>query len=259
MGHSVDTFFSYIVWLFGRKILTITTSRNNPIFISYSITFLCIIFENVNRTIQKFILSYLGSRKLTRWSVNNIEETTSTGGKLSSSIVLRRRISAFSTTPFSTTQTNRSTGVILTLTMTFKLSHTRKIKKPFSIIDVPWEFRSDAVQWGLLLLPDENREALEVLLDFLNYIASNSFCNQMTASNLAVCLVPSLFHLHHSNTNASSRPIIMSPRRGKSIGDPDQRELAENKAAHECLVHLIKTNRKLFMVIHLIQIWVSNV
>jgi len=116
------------------------------------------------------------------------------------------------------------------------------------LVDVPVELRPDAVQCVLLLLPDEHREALETLLDFLNHVASNSPYNQMTASNLAVCLAPSLFHFNHSNTNVTNRSSSVSPRRRKTVGIPDQRELSENKAAHDCLLYLVKMHRELFMV-----------
>lgn len=126
---------------------------------------------------------------------------------------------------------------------------------------MPGDLRPDAVQCALLLLPDEHREALETLLDFLNHVASNSPYNQMTASNLAVCLAPSLFHFSHNGGGgssggsgggganvASNRSNSASPRRRKTVGIPDQRELSENKAAHDCLLYLIKTHRELFMV-----------
>lgn len=116
------------------------------------------------------------------------------------------------------------------------------------VTDVPVELRPDAVQCVLLLLPDEHREALETLLDFLNHVASNAPYNQMTASNLAVCLAPSLFHFNHSNTNVTNRSSSVSPRRRKTVGIPDQRELSENKAAHDCLLYLVKMHRELFMV-----------
>ena len=108
--------------------------------------------------------------------------------------------------------------------------------------------RADAVQCVLLLLPDEHREALEFLLDFLNQVAINSPYNQMTASNLAVCLAPSLFHFNHTNSNLTNRSNSVSPRRRKTVGIPDQRELSENKAAHDCLLYLVKSHRELFMV-----------
>ncbi|KMQ98393.1 hypothetical protein RF55_1247 [Lasius niger] len=127
---------------------------------------------------------------------------------------------------------------------------TNKLSETFIAIfqHVPVELRPDAVQCVLLLLPDEHREALETLLDFLNHVASNSPYNQMTASNLAVCLAPSLFHFSHSNTNVTNRSSSVSPRRRKTVGIPDQRELSENKAAHDCLLHLVKMHRELFMV-----------
>ncbi|XP_036150259.1 stAR-related lipid transfer protein 13-like isoform X1 [Monomorium pharaonis] len=123
---------------------------------------------------------------------------------------------------------------------------TNKLSEIFIAIfqHVPVELRPDAVQCVLLLLPDENREALEILLDFLNHVASNSPSNQMTASNLAVCLAPNLFHFKHSTDVTNS----VSPRRRKTMGIPDQRELSENKAAHDCLLFLIKMHRELFMV-----------
>ncbi|XP_014204664.1 rho GTPase-activating protein 7 [Copidosoma floridanum] len=129
---------------------------------------------------------------------------------------------------------------------------TNKLSETFIAIfqHVPVELRPDAVQCVLLLLPDEHREALETLLDFLNHVAANSCYNQMTASNLAVCLAPSLFHFSHSSASvaASNRSNSVSPRRRKTVGIPDQRELSENKAAHDCLLYLIKTHRDLFMV-----------
>ncbi|XP_012057773.1 PREDICTED: rho GTPase-activating protein 7-like [Atta cephalotes] len=127
---------------------------------------------------------------------------------------------------------------------------TNKLSETFIAIfqHVPVELRPDAVQCVLLLLPDEHREALETLLDFLNHVASNSPYNQMTASNLAVCLAPSLFHFNHSNTNVTNRSSSVSPRRRKTVGIPDQRELSENKAAHDCLLYLVKMHRELFMV-----------
>ncbi|XP_043257733.1 uncharacterized protein LOC122400368 isoform X2 [Colletes gigas] len=127
---------------------------------------------------------------------------------------------------------------------------TNKLSETFIAIfqHVPVELRPDAVQCVLLLLPDEHREALETLLDFLNHVASNALYNQMTASNLAVCLAPSLFHFNHSNTNVTNRSSSVSPRRRKTVGIPDQRELSENKAAHDCLLYLVKMHRELFMV-----------
>ncbi|KAJ9585423.1 hypothetical protein L9F63_002770, partial [Diploptera punctata] len=129
---------------------------------------------------------------------------------------------------------------------------TNKLSETFIAIfqHVPSNLRAEAVQCVLLLLPDEHREALQTLLDFLAQVSNRSSCNQMTASNLAVCLAPSLFHLHHiqSSSSSSSRSSSASPRRRKTVGVPDQRELGENRAAHDCLLYLIKEHKDLFLV-----------
>lgn len=122
--------------------------------------------------------------------------------------------------------------------------------------DVPVSLRTEAVQCALLLLPDEHREALYMLLDFLYQVSMHSSTNQMTASNLAVCLAPSLFHWQPAPTRSSS---VSPRRRNKSSGVPDARELGQNKAAHDCLLTLIKHHRELYTVdfhfIILIQKW----
>lgn len=82
--------------------------------------------------------------------------------------------------------------------------------------------RAEAVRCALLLLPDEHREALQALLWLLSCVAQHSGVNQMTASNIAVCLAPSIFQL--------------------------QPELAENRAAHDCLLYLITEHKHLFTI-----------
>ena len=72
----------------------------------------------------------------------------------------------------------------------------------------------------------------------------------MTASNLAVCFAPSLFHIAcASRGNPSS-----SPKWGhkQTAGLPDQRELLEQKAAQECLTVMINESKKIFMVGHVV-------
>lgn len=61
------------------------------------------------------------------------------------------------------------------------------------LLDLPKEVQADALQAALLLLPDENRDVLYYLLDFLKHISEGSMYNQMTAHNLSVCLAPSIF------------------------------------------------------------------
>lgn len=65
----------------------------------------------------------------------------------------------------------------------------------YSSSDVPKEQRMQAVRAAILLMPDENREVLQMLLYFLRDVTSLVEENQMTPMNLAVCLGPSLFHL----------------------------------------------------------------
>lgn len=113
------------------------------------------------------------------------------------------------------------------------------------VLDVPAGLRMEAVQCALLLLPDEHREALLMLLEFLYIVSTHSPTNQMNASNLALCLAPSLFHWQLAPARSSS---VSPRRRNKSTGMPDARELGQNKAAHDCLLALIKHHKELFMV-----------
>lgn len=64
----------------------------------------------------------------------------------------------------------------------------------------------------------------------------------MTATNLAVCFAPSLFHL------STPRSASSSPRRRKTVGVPDLRELNENRAAYECLSCMVSNYKTLFSV-----------
>ncbi|XP_029114735.1 rho GTPase-activating protein 7 isoform X3 [Scleropages formosus] len=108
---------------------------------------------------------------------------------------------------------------------------------------VPKEQRLQAAKAATLLLPDENREALQALLCFLSDVAAAAGENQMTCTNLAVCLAPSLFHLNTLRRDGSS-PRVM--QRKQSLGKPDQRDLNENLAATQGLAHMITECRKLF-------------
>ncbi|KAK8742350.1 hypothetical protein OTU49_001821 [Cherax quadricarinatus] len=112
---------------------------------------------------------------------------------------------------------------------------TNKLSEMFIAIFqyLPAEHRLEALQCAVLLLPDENREVLMALLTFLADVAANSHLNQMHASNLAVCLAPSLFHLNVGGSGSS-------PLRRRAAGTPEQRDLHENKAAHQCLTLMIQ-------------------
>ncbi|XP_070197545.1 serine-rich adhesin for platelets-like isoform X2 [Littorina saxatilis] len=121
---------------------------------------------------------------------------------------------------------------------------TNKLSDTFRSIfaHVPKEQRLEALQTAVILLPEENREVLHCLLLFLGDIAQHSDEHQMNASNLAVCFAPSLFNFLGSHG-------INSPRRQrKGQGQPEHRELMEQKAVHECFTFMITECKKLFMV-----------
>ncbi|XP_053328305.1 stAR-related lipid transfer protein 8 isoform X2 [Spea bombifrons] len=111
---------------------------------------------------------------------------------------------------------------------------------------VPKDQRLRAVQAAILLMPDENREVLQTLLYFLSDISSAQE-NQMTPGNLAVCLAPSVFHLNISKKESTSPRVLQ--KRGTS-GKPDHKDLSENMAATQGLLHMITECKKLFQIPH---------
>ncbi|KAM6356263.1 rho GTPase-activating protein 7-like [Alca torda] len=110
---------------------------------------------------------------------------------------------------------------------------------------VPKDQQFQAVQAAILLLPKENREALKILLFFLRDVVAFVEENQMTPTNIAVCLAPSLFHLNTLRRDSSSSSTRASQRKC-SLGKPDQRELSENLAATQGLAHMIMECNRLF-------------
>ncbi|XP_053145830.1 rho GTPase-activating protein 7-like isoform X2 [Hemicordylus capensis] len=111
---------------------------------------------------------------------------------------------------------------------------------------LPKEQQFCAVQAAVLLLPDENREALKILLLFLREVVAFVKENQMTPTNVAVCLAPSLFHLNTLRRESSSSS--RSSQRKYSTGKPDQRDLSENLAATQGLAHMIMECNRLFQM-----------
>ncbi|XP_077403463.1 rho GTPase-activating protein 7 isoform X2 [Vanacampus margaritifer] len=102
-----------------------------------------------------------------------------------------------------------------------------------------------AAQAAILLLPDENREALRTLLYFLCDVVACVDENHMTPTNVAVCLAPSLFHLNALKRDAGAN---RSSHRKYSLGRPDQRDLSENLAATQGLADMITEARRLFEI-----------
>ncbi|XP_051902312.1 stAR-related lipid transfer protein 13-like isoform X1 [Hippocampus zosterae] len=110
---------------------------------------------------------------------------------------------------------------------------------------VPKEQRLQAVRAAILLMADENRQALQTLLYFLRGVAAQVDENQMTAANLAVCLAPSLFHLSLTKSDTLSPRSI---QRKYGSGRPDQKDLNENLAATQGLAHMITECLHLFQI-----------
>ncbi|XP_031194716.1 stAR-related lipid transfer protein 13 isoform X6 [Mastomys coucha] len=123
---------------------------------------------------------------------------------------------------------------------------TNKLSETFLHIYqyVPKEQWLPAVQAAILLLADENREALQTLLCFLHDVVNLVDENQMTPMNLAVCLAPSLFHLNLLKKESSPRVI----QKKYATGKPDQKDLNENLAAAQGLAHMITECKQLFEV-----------
>ncbi|XP_077403435.1 stAR-related lipid transfer protein 13 isoform X2 [Vanacampus margaritifer] len=110
---------------------------------------------------------------------------------------------------------------------------------------VPKEQHLQAVRAAILLMADENRQALQTLLYFLRDVVGQVDENQMTAANLAVCLAPSLFHLSLTKSEALSPRSI---QRKYASGRPDQKDLNENMAAIQGLAHMITECQRLFKI-----------
>ncbi|KAF7643512.1 hypothetical protein LDENG_00238060 [Lucifuga dentata] len=102
-----------------------------------------------------------------------------------------------------------------------------------------------AAQAAILLLPDENREALRTLLFFLRDVVACVTENQMTPTNIAVCLAPSLFHLSTLKRDANAARLS---HRKYSLGRPDQRDLSETLAATQGLASMISEAPRLFQL-----------
>eukprot|EP00794_Sanderia_malayensis_P006972 gene6972-7757_t len=124
---------------------------------------------------------------------------------------------------------------------------TTKLAETFIAIykDVPKELRTQAIKLAIILMPDENREALQTILAFLNAFANLSSENQMDHKNLAVCFTPALFHIFgiKLDKNQNPRKLKRSFNSGKS-----EKDLDDTMAAQQCLIDLMKTVRVLFTV-----------
>ncbi|KAJ8969835.1 hypothetical protein NQ317_007708 [Molorchus minor] len=113
---------------------------------------------------------------------------------------------------------------------------TNKLSETFILIfqHVPQILRRESILCALLLMPDEHLEVLQGLLHFLLSIAKHSQVNQMNESNLAMCFCTLAFHYSQAYK--------------QNLGSPHPKELAENKAGHECLLYFLKHFNTLFRV-----------
>ncbi|XP_049824242.1 stAR-related lipid transfer protein 13 [Aethina tumida] len=112
---------------------------------------------------------------------------------------------------------------------------TNKFSETFILIFqyVPKQYRREAILCSLLLMPDEHIEVLQALLYFLQQVAKESSVNQMNETNLSMCFAPSLFHY----TQCFSK---------QNAGSPHPKEIAENRAGHECLAYFLMNYDNLF-------------
>ncbi|XP_063059734.1 rho GTPase-activating protein 7 isoform X2 [Engraulis encrasicolus] len=106
----------------------------------------------------------------------------------------------------------------------------------------PKEQHFPALRAAILLLPDEHREALHSLLLFLREVTARVEENQMTPTNVAVCLAPSLFHLCSPRRDQTRH----GGTRKHSLVKPDQRDLSESLAATQGLAHMLTEVSRLF-------------
>lgn len=117
---------------------------------------------------------------------------------------------------------------------------TGKLSETFILIFqyIPTYLRMESVICALLLLPEEHSQVLQAVLNFLLNIASKSEQNQMNEYNLALCWAPTLFDFSS----------IAKQYQQPAAGAPHPKELAENKAAQECLMFCLQHFHKLFKI-----------
>lgn len=120
---------------------------------------------------------------------------------------------------------------------------------------VPSQVRLPALQAVMLLMPDEHREALQVMLLFLREVASYSATNQMTAQNLAVCFAPTLFSVSTALHKVSSGVVRMGSFKRNTLTpglSPHQlastKEVTDSVVSSHCLSQMISQVDKLFKV-----------
>lgn len=109
---------------------------------------------------------------------------------------------------------------------------------------VPSEHQTEGLKWALLSLPDENRVVLEYLIKFLAFLSTFSDVTKMDVKNLSLCFAPSLFNFQNDGISNNS----MSSIRIKKSNGPNSKLLAEQNAAHLCVMGMIENANNLFQI-----------
>uniref|UniRef100_A0A4W5M075 StAR related lipid transfer domain containing 13b n=1 Tax=Hucho hucho TaxID=62062 RepID=A0A4W5M075_9TELE len=99
---------------------------------------------------------------------------------------------------------------------------------------VPKDQRLQAVQAAIMLMSDENREVLQMLLCFLSDVTSSVEENQMTPMNIAVCLAPSLFHLNipHEMVTQSKNSYVEADLHAPTLEELCRQQEEDNASYH---------------------------
>jgi hypothetical protein len=126
---------------------------------------------------------------------------------------------------------------------------------------LPENERLEAVQYCMLLLDDENRDAVQCLLYFLHDISLSSHIHKMDVRNISTCLAPSLLNMNNlkdinmqalTNTNNNSSPNSNSqPTSPISImfnKDPTHLMTRQCNASLNCLSLMIENPKTIFQI-----------
>ncbi|EDV21532.1 uncharacterized protein TRIADDRAFT_60097 [Trichoplax adhaerens] len=99
-------------------------------------------------------------------------------------------------------------------------------------------------QLAVLLMPDESRDALRFLLEFLSDVASHSDMHQMTINSLAVCLSPSLFSV--ASQTGPLQKILPWPSSPSNLAN--SKEINDSVTVIDVLDLMIRNHEKLFTI-----------
>lgn len=114
---------------------------------------------------------------------------------------------------------------------------------------LPEHERLEAVQYCMILLDDENRDALQCLLYLLHDISRHHDVHKMDVRNISICLAPSLLNMNNNLKDLASIPasIATSPT-SPVYKDPTQLMQRQCNASLECLSLMIENPKKIFQI-----------